>query len=158
MHNRHNFGNLIEILFLLHITICALTPLVLRLVTNISWVWPAIYLTVLVTVGGQLANKIARPHRAALLAGIYSQLPGIACVSWIFSGNVLHIATPEVLDFIAQVWQAPFNSVFPLLPRSSWAGIPAYYLVTLLLPFLLPLFPLVGTFLSVSPANRTKKN
>lgn len=153
----HSFRKLIINLFLLHFCFILLTPLLLAEL-YLARLGLIIYLSLLIYTGFSGTKKMIKPALYAFKAGCISQLPGILPSLVVIVGILTKHTTPDALDFAAQVWQAPFASLFPFLPRTWLCETPLYYWVTILLSFLLPLFPSAGAFINCKLANQRAKN
>ncbi|AFV11544.1 putative membrane protein [Thermacetogenium phaeum DSM 12270] len=138
--------DLIKKLFGLHICFILITPLLLTF-NRFSIGGPLAYAAILFWVGFRRTEKFLKPLRTTLLAGYFSQLPGIIITLIIMAGNRLPFAN-DAFDFLIQIWQTPLSPIYPLLPRTSLLGIPLYFCLTLTASFLLPLIPAGGAYLS----------
>lgn len=133
-------------LFWLHIYFILLTPLLLTF-NRFCISGPLAYFTILFWVGLRKTGGVSQAPRTTLLAGYLGQLPGIITALIVMTGNWLPVA-PDTFDFLIQLWQTPLSPIYPLLPRTSFRGVPLYFCLTLISSFLLPLIPASGAYLS----------
>lgn len=152
-----SFRELFIILSLIHFCFILLTPMLLQNL-YLARLGPLAYLSVLVCTGFISAKKMRQPALYAFLAGCLSQTPGIISSLVVIVEILSKYEMPDAFDFAAQVWQTPFAPLFPLLPRIRLIDVPFYYWVTLLLSFVLPLFPASGAFINCKLPNQRVKN
>ncbi len=135
-------------LYILQIIFIALTPLLLES-PRLAPIWPLLFLISMAALGFWGSAGMRRPLLSSFLAGLSSQLPGIACALVILTGLGFNITTPEAFDFIAQVWYSHFAPLFAMLPRTQYDGVPLYWWATLMLSFILPFLPAAGALLQI---------
>ncbi len=139
--------HLIINLYIAQVLFIALTPLALSS-PCLATIWPLLFIAVQVLLGWLAASRMpGRPALPAFLAGTTAQLPGIISALIILTGYSRGIITPGAFDFTTQVWYSPFASLFALLPRVQYDGVPLYFLVNLLLPFAIAPMPMCGLLL-----------
>jgi hypothetical protein len=138
---------LIVSLYITQVLFIALTPLALSS-PNLAIFWPLLFLACHVMLGHYHAKYAFKGQTfLGLLAGAASQLPGIISAFIILDGYYKGFTTPDAFDFITQVWYSPFAPLFALFPRAHYDGVPLYFLVNLLLPFIIAPLPLCGYLL-----------
>jgi hypothetical protein len=133
-------------LFLVHLFFILLTPLVLNL-GYFSAVLTLCYVLVLFIIGLKRSLALNISALKVLAAGYLSQLPGIIPSIFVIIKDLLPFPT-IVFEFLVQVWQTPFYPVYPLLPRSSVADFPLYFMVNLFISMIIPLLPAAGAYVS----------
>jgi len=154
---KSSFRELFIILSLIHFCFILLTPLLLQNL-YLARLGPLAYLLVLFYTGSAGVRKMKKPVLYTFLGGCLSQIPGIFSSLIVIVGILSKHEIPNAFDFAAQVWQTPFAPLLPLLPRVQLGEVPFYYWVTLLLSFLLPIFPAAGALVKCKLANQTARN
>jgi len=147
LEQRRFFWRLVGYLYMAQVLSIALTPLVL-FSSGLAILWPLLFVTVQVWLGWLSAARITnRPALQAAAAGVLAQLPGIISALVIFKGIANGYTTPDAFDFTIQIWYSAFARLSALLPHVQYGSVPLYFLVTLILPFIIPLLPACGALL-----------
>lgn len=133
-------------LLLLHLAAIAIT-LVSLAYQGLAALIPFIYPVILLITGLAAGLRKSFTPGQSLLAGILGQAPGLICSALIIPGLLRKLATPDVFDFLLQLWQTPFTPLYPMLPQWQILGTPLYYWISAWLPFVIPLIPAAGTCL-----------
>jgi hypothetical protein len=138
---------LIFCLYTIQILSIALTSLVVS-GSYLALLWPLLFVLVQLLLGWCGAGRFSvKPPVPVLLAGLTAQAPGIISALVIIKGILAGATSPDAFDFTIQIWCSPFTPLFALLPRTQYHGVPLYFLVTLLLPFVAALLPACGALL-----------
>ncbi|HHW29662.1 MAG TPA: hypothetical protein GXX21_08935 [Syntrophomonadaceae bacterium] len=133
-------------LLLIHLLFILLTPLILHL-GYFSVVLTLCYVLVLFIIGFLRSHALNITPLKVLAAGYCSQLPGIIPSIFVIIKKLLPFPA-VVFEFLGQIWQTPFYPVYPLLPRTSVADIPLYFMINLIISLIIPLIPAAGAYIS----------
>lgn len=135
-------------LLLIHLLFILITPLILH-IRYFSAVLTLCYLLVLFIIGFRHTQDLNISPLKVLAAGYFSQLPGIIPSIFVLIKKLLPFPT-VVFEFLVQIWQTPFYPVYPLLPRTSIADIPLYFMLNLIVSMIIPLLPAAGAYAAKS--------
>lgn len=131
-------------LLLIHLLFIILTPFILH-IRYFSAVLTLCYLLVLFIIGFRRSHALNIAPLKVLAAGYFSQLPGIIPSIFVMLKKLLPFPT-VVFEFLVQIWQTPFYPVYPLLPRTSIADFPLYFVINLIVSLIIPLIPAAGAY------------
>lgn len=148
MRQQITFLRLIFYLYTAQCLSIVLTPLALSGAYLLALLWPLLFMLVQALLGWYGAGRFcAKPSVPVLLAGVTAQMPGIISALVIIRGIFAGSTNPDAFDFTIQIWYSSFTPLFAFLPRMQYHGVPLYFLVTLLLPFIVALLPACGALL-----------